>query len=102
MVQQVLETSANDVPSGATFSLSYLNMYSLKQETASYSQTMAFIPFIVHDSDNNQFAFDAPEEDTTYTTTFKIGTTVQLSTSAVLYGVVTLATVIRLPKSTPR
>ncbi|WP_144147025.1 hypothetical protein [Paraburkholderia sp. BCC1884] len=78
LVQQVFETSANDVPSGATFSLSYLNMYSLKQETASYSQTTALIPFIVHDSDNNQFAFDAPKEDTTYTTTFKIGTTVQL------------------------
>jgi hypothetical protein len=79
LVQQVLETSANDVPSGATFSLSYLNMYSLKQETASYSQTMAFIPFIVHDTDNNQFAFDAPKEDTTYTTTFKVGATVQIA-----------------------
>jgi hypothetical protein len=79
LVQQVLETSSNDVPSGATFSLSYLNVYSLKQETASYSQTMAFIPFVVHDSDNNQFAFDAPKEDTTYTTTFKVGTTVQIT-----------------------
>ncbi|MBU6489100.1 MAG: hypothetical protein KGQ57_14965 [Burkholderiales bacterium] len=79
LIQQVLETSANDVPSSATFSLSYLNMYSLKQETASYSQTMAFIPFVVHDSDNSQFAFDAPKEDTTYTTTFKVGTTVQIA-----------------------
>lgn len=79
LVQQFLETSANDIPSAATFSLSYLNLYALKQETASYSQTVAFIPFIVHDSDNSQFAFDAPQEDATYTTTFKIGTTVQLA-----------------------
>jgi hypothetical protein len=77
-VQQLFETSANDVPSGATFSLSYLNVYSLKQETASYTQTVALIPFVVHDSDNNQFVFDAPKEDTTYTTTFKVGTTLQL------------------------
>ncbi|ASV99788.1 hypothetical protein [Paraburkholderia aromaticivorans] len=40
---------------------------------------MAFIPFVVHDSDNDQFAFDAPKEDTRYTTTFKIGTTVQIA-----------------------
>lgn len=78
LIQQVLETSANGVPSGATFSLSYLNLYNLKQETATYSQTMAFIPFVVHDSDNAEFVFNAPKEDTTYTTTFRIGTTVQI------------------------
>jgi hypothetical protein len=79
LVQQVLETSANDIPSSATFSLSYLNVYNLKQETASYSQTVALIPFVVHNSDNNAFLFDAPKEDATYTTTFKIGTTVQIA-----------------------
>jgi hypothetical protein len=79
LVQQVLELSANGIPSSATFSLSYLNLYSLKQETASYSQTAAFMPFVVHDSDNNQFAFNAPQEDATYVTTFKIGTTVQIA-----------------------
>jgi hypothetical protein len=78
LVQQVFETSANDVPSAATFSLSYLNLYSLRQETASYSQTTAVIQLVVHDSDNNQFAFDAPKEDTTYTTTFEMGTAVQI------------------------
>jgi hypothetical protein len=78
MVQQVYETSANGVPAGVTFSLSYLNIYSLKEETAMYSQTVAFIPFVTHDVDNNQFAFSAPQEDETYTTAFKMGTTVQI------------------------
>lgn len=78
LIQQLYETSANGVPSGATFSLSYLNLYSLKQEVALYSRTVAFIPFIVHDVDNNQFAFDAPKEDATYTTAFEFGTTVQI------------------------
>jgi hypothetical protein len=78
MVQQVYESSANGVPAAATFSLSYLNIYSLKEETANYAQTAAFIPFVAHDADNNQFAFNAPQEDETYTTTFKFGTTVQI------------------------
>jgi hypothetical protein len=78
MVQQVYETSANGVPAGVTFSLSYLNIYSLKEETATYSQTVALIPFVVHDTDNKQFAFNTPQEDGTYTTAFKLGTTVQI------------------------
>lgn len=78
MVQQVYESSANGVPAAATFSLSYLNIYSLKEETANYAQTAAFIPFVAHDADNGEFAFNAPQEDETYTTTFKFGTTVQI------------------------
>lgn len=78
MIQQVSEASNNGVPSSATFSLSYLNLYSLKQETALYSQTVALIPFVAHDIDNNQFVFDAPKEDSTYTTRFSFGTAAQI------------------------
>lgn len=78
MVQQVYESSANGVPAAATFSLSYLNIYNLKEETANYAQTTAFIPFVAHDADNGEFAFNAPQEDETYTTTFRFGTTVQI------------------------
>jgi hypothetical protein len=78
LVQQIMELSANDVPASATFSISYLNLIDLKSETASYSKTIAMLPVVVHDVGNNQFVFDAPKEDTTYTTTFESGTTVQL------------------------
>ncbi|WP_027794995.1 hypothetical protein [Paraburkholderia acidipaludis] len=33
---------------------------------------------MTHDVDNNQFAFKAPQENETYTTAFKLGTTVQI------------------------
>jgi hypothetical protein len=79
LVQQIMELSANDVPASATFSISYLNLINLKSETASYSQTIALLPVLVHDVGNNQFVFDAPKEDTTYTTTFASGTTVQIA-----------------------
>ncbi|WP_176079773.1 hypothetical protein [Paraburkholderia tropica] len=79
LVQQLSEVSANDVPHSATFSLSYLNLFNLKTETAVYSRTMALVPAMVHDADNNQFVFEAPKEDTTYVTTFETGTTIQIT-----------------------
>ncbi|PLZ04241.1 hypothetical protein CY652_00745 [Burkholderia sp. WAC0059] len=79
LVQEVLEVSANGIPSNVSFNISYLNIYELKAETAAYAQSIAFIPFMVHGVDNDQFAFDVPKEDETYTTRFRIGTTVQIA-----------------------
>jgi hypothetical protein len=78
VVQQVSELSSNGIPSAATYSLSYLNLYTLKQETAVYSQRVAPLPILVHGVDNNQFVFDKPREGATYTSTFTSGTTVQI------------------------
>lgn len=78
VIQQVFEMSSNDVPSALQFSLSYLNLITLKQEMGSYSLRNAFLTLIAHDIDNVPFASDAPKENTTYTTALKSGTAVQL------------------------
>ena len=75
---KVSELSSNGIPSAATYSLSYLNLYTLKQETAVYSQRVAPLPILVHGVDNSQFVFDKPREGATYTSTFTSGTTVQI------------------------
>jgi hypothetical protein len=78
VVQQIFDTTSNGVPSAFTYSLYYLNLFTLDQETAIYSHNVAALPSLVHEADNSQFVIDQPHEDATYTTTFMMGTPVQL------------------------
>ncbi|WP_147329495.1 hypothetical protein [Paraburkholderia sp. DHOC27] len=78
LVQQLHEVSSNGIPSAATFSLSYLNLYSLKQETTSYFTPIAPQPNIAHDIDQNPFNIVKPEENSTFSTTVSLGYPAQL------------------------
>ncbi|RQH09992.1 hypothetical protein [Paraburkholderia dinghuensis] len=78
LVQQLHEVSSNGIPSAATFSLSYLNLFYLKSETTSYFQPVAPMPIVAHSVEKNPFDMSKPQEDTTFSATFTSGTAVQL------------------------
>lgn len=78
LVQQLNEVSANGIPSAASFSLSYLNWYFIKQETTSYFQQVAPQAIVAHEIDPTAFDLSKPQEDQNYTVTLTVGTAVQI------------------------
>lgn len=78
LVEQLYEVSSNGIPSAASFSLSYLNLFFMKQETTSYAATVAPPPTVVHEVENDLLHMGKPQEDMTFTATASTGVGIQI------------------------